>query len=34
MPVDPLAGLNNIPQWLWVVIVVVVIWLLKPWRKK
>jgi hypothetical protein len=31
---DIFAGLGNIPPWLWIAIVLVVIWLIKPWKKK
>lgn len=34
MEFDPLSGLNNIPPWLWTVIVFVIIWVVKPWKKK
>lgn len=34
MEVDFLAGLNNIPGWLWTAIVIAVIWVIKPWKKK
>jgi len=34
MGFDPLAGLNNIPGWLWTVIVIALIWVMKPWKKK